>query len=181
MLQRFSAKRQFWIDQSNSKSDAGFNGTAGEPPAIVVNTPQFSLPGASAVYSYGVSVAAISAAAPYQVTTRASANVRAASPSWISQIQTASIAADMSAAIVNGQVTYSGLLATLLDDFDSQVTATDTSGLSASETLSASIAATASHAIARSTSALPPALANFIRPVQGVEPHHLFSPKALAA
>ena len=62
-----------------------------------------------------------------------------------------------------------------------KVTATDTSGLSASETFSASIAAAAStlsHAIARSISAPPPALTNFIRPVQGIEHNHLFSPKA---
>ena len=46
-----------------------------------------------------------------------------AQPSWISQLSTSSIAADMSAAIVNGQVTYSGLL-TLLKDVDFKLTST---------------------------------------------------------
>jgi hypothetical protein len=61
-----------------------------------------------------------------------------------------------------------------------KVTATDTSGLSTSETFNACVtaaASTLSHAIAGASSA-PPAVANFIRPVQGVEANHLFAPKA---
>ena len=61
------------------------------------------------------------ASAPSQ--TAALSLATSAKPSWISQLSTSSIAADMSAAIVNGQVTYSGLL-TLLKDVDSKLTST---------------------------------------------------------
>ena len=125
MLQRFRAKPQARIDESNSELDAGYNGTIGSPTASGVRALRFSLPAASAVYSYSVSASAFSAAAPYQVTALAAANVSTAVPSWISQIKTASIATNMSAAIVNGQVTYTGLL-TLLNNLDSQLVSSKT-------------------------------------------------------
>ncbi len=60
-----------------------------------------------------------------------------------------------------------------------KVTATDASGLSASETFNVSIAATAiSHAIAGLNGAPPaPAMASFVQPMQGLT-NNLFAPKA---
>ncbi len=60
-----------------------------------------------------------------------------------------------------------------------KVTATDTSGLSASETFNVSIAASSlSHAISQVNAAPhPAAIVNLVRPMQG-EPHPLFGPKA---
>src|ERR1700722_7062621 len=46
-------------------------------------------------------------------------------PSWVSTLQTASIAADMAAADVNGTVTYAGL-ETLLTDLDAKLSSTNT-------------------------------------------------------
>jgi hypothetical protein len=46
-------------------------------------------------------------------------------PAWISQIQTQSIAADMTAACASGTVTYDGL-SKLLSDLDSQLVSTKT-------------------------------------------------------
>jgi hypothetical protein len=51
-------------------------------------------------------------------------------PSWVSSLQTASIATDMKAAIVNGSVTYAGL-ETLLTDLDSKLSSSKTTITSA--------------------------------------------------
>ena len=100
-------------DRSTSESGTAF-------PADAVAGPRgghdgvvcASLPigdGASSLAATGQS---LTAAAPSQATAVPS-STPSAIPSWIGRLQTASIADDMSAAIVNGQVTYSGLLSVL--------------------------------------------------------------------
>jgi len=74
MLQRVRAKRQSWIAQGSTGSDAGIFGIAAGPTAIVLNTLQFSC--ASAVYPHGVSISAISAGAPDQFAAHTSATAR---------------------------------------------------------------------------------------------------------
>jgi len=64
--------------------------------------------------------------APGSFQIAASGSVSPATPAWISQLKTASIAADMSAAIVNDAVTYSGLL-TLLTHLDSSLSSSKSS------------------------------------------------------
>jgi hypothetical protein len=72
----------------------------------------------SAVIAASQKTPAPAAASPLAVTS--SSTPSSARPAWISQISTPSIAADMSAAISNGAVTYSGLL-TLLTDLESSL------------------------------------------------------------
>ena len=59
-------------------------------------------------------------------TTATTATSTTPPPSWISTLQTASIAADMAAADVNGTVTYAGLQ-TLLTDLDAKLASSNTS------------------------------------------------------
>src|SRR5664279_4938885 len=72
-------------------------------------------------FNVSLNLSASLTSAPSQ--TAALSLATSARPSWISQLSTSSIAADMSAAIVNGQVTYSGLL-NLLQNVDSKLTST---------------------------------------------------------
>ncbi len=81
----------------------------------------YFLSAASGPIAFGVSQDLSTSLASAPAQTAALSLATSAKPSWISQLSTSSIATDMSAAIVNGQVTYSGLL-TLLKDVDSKVT-----------------------------------------------------------
>src|SRR5207248_10320045 len=63
-------------------------------------------------------------------TTTTGTTAPTALPAWVSTLQTASIAADMAAADVNGTVTYAGLQ-TLLTDLDSKLSSSKTTLTSA--------------------------------------------------
>ena len=102
-------------DRSTSESGTAF-------PADAVAGPRgghdgvacASLPISNGASSLAATGQSLTAAASSQATAVPS-STPSAIPSWIGTLQTASIAYDMSAAIVNGQVTYSGLLAVLND------------------------------------------------------------------
>ena len=89
----------------------------------------------SAASSGGTATASASAAAPPTLaatptTTTTTTTKATAVPAWASKLQTASIAADMAAADVNGTVTYAGL-ETLLTDLNSKLSSSKTTLTSA--------------------------------------------------
>ncbi len=109
-------------------SDAGLSdGPINDPAPIAAAGPVFTVfTAASAAGSPApASGQTPAAAANSKAGASSGATAVAAAPSWISQISTASIKAGMSAAIVNGAVTYSGLL-TLLNDLDATLSSAKT-------------------------------------------------------
>ncbi len=114
MSQSTKVGQQSDLDENYSEQGASFGGDTfgGSPPAGVL----FAFPPLTAAgASVAVTGQTFTAAAPYQV---AAVGAVTATPSWVSGLSNASIASDMASAIVNGQVTYSGL-STLLNDVKS--------------------------------------------------------------
>ena len=121
----FTVKRQIVFDQNNSESVTKFLGDAGGVPRIGTGSLALSsLPVGNLTLSFSMTSQSFTAAAPYQVTALPNSTV-STTPSWVGSLATASIASDMSAAIVNGKVTYSGLL-TLLNNVDSTLSSSRT-------------------------------------------------------
>ncbi len=120
-----TVKRQIVFDQDNSESVTTFLGdAAGGPKIDTGGLALSSLPVGNLTLSFSMTTQSSTAAAPYQVTALPNSTV-STPPSWIGSLATASIASDMSAAIVKGQVTYSGLL-TLLNDVASTLSSSNT-------------------------------------------------------
>ena len=92
-------------------------------PAVQPNPTPFGVVSAVSTATTSATTTTTAAAAP--TTTTATTGTTPA-PSWVSTLQTASIAADMAAADVNGTVTYAGLQ-TLLADLDAKLASTNTS------------------------------------------------------
>jgi hypothetical protein len=151
MSRRVSVSK-FGNEESNTVQGGSVERGIGETLELA---PQGLARAVSFSYSYTVNPAAVSAAAPYSVTALATSGVGAtsasimpaavsatpsAAPSWVSQIKTASIAADMRAAIGNGQATYSGLL-TLLNNVAGQLSSSKSTLTSAQLTDLRTIAA----------------------------------------
>ena len=121
----FTVNGQIVLDQDNSESVANYLTDAfGEPRIGTEGLALSSFPVGYLTASFSVTGQSFTAAAPYQVTALPSPTV-SATPSWVGSLATASIASDTSAAIVSGQVTYSGLL-TLLNDLASTLSASGT-------------------------------------------------------
>ena len=104
------------VSGQQETSAAGLSGTC---PTERFRGYFFSAASGPIAFSVSQRSSASWASAPSQ--TAALSLATSAKPSWISQLFTSSIAADMSAAIVNGQVTYSGFL-TLLENVNSKLT-----------------------------------------------------------
>ena len=121
----FTVKRQIVFDQNNSESVTNFLGDAfGVPRIGTGGLALSSFPVGNLTSSFSVTSQSFTAAAPYQVMALPNSTV-STTPSWVGSLATASIASDTSAAIVDGQVTYSGLL-TLLNDVDSTLSSSKT-------------------------------------------------------
>ena len=137
-------------DGMNSGADSASGGTGSNSFSFEAYAPAFSTPAAASVSgpqpatqpafqllpSFGVFSAASPVSAAVATPTVASTTGVSAPttttpvttkstpvPSWVSSLQTASIAADMAAADVNGTVTYAGL-ENLLTDLDSKLSST---------------------------------------------------------
>ena len=118
----FTVKRPIVFDQNNSASVNFLGDAAGGPWIGSGGLALSSLPAGNVTNSSSVTSQSFTAAT--QVTALPSSTV-SAMPSWLGSLATASIARDMSAAIINGQVTYSGLL-TLLNDVASPLSSSRT-------------------------------------------------------
>lgn len=129
-----------YFDRASAEGDSSFFNSVGlqasfgpvampsvtsAPPLVTPSAPGFEVPAIQMVSATAVSSGTNSGSATAPANSGATTATTASStPAWVSTLQTASIAADMAAANVNGTVTYAGL-EKLFADLDATLASTN--------------------------------------------------------